>query len=793
MPRLSFDPLGASWTLVVALLAALIVGLIFLRSKEPGVSLFRRRAELAIRLVVVLLFAVLFTRPSIVTTEKEELPASVVFLCDVSESMSIRDAQGNASRYEALQNAFESASGPFRALCEQFDVRVYGFGDSVEELDIIDGKVQFPAKAEGSETKIGAALVEIARATAGKRLLGAALLSDGAQRAKIPEEDVPAQDAALRLRDAERPIFPVPFGSNAAAVTLRDVAVLDLRANDHVFLGNELTVSGRVRLSGCADLDVPLTLSLETEPGVMQVVAQTTLSAKSPDATIPYQFACRPEKPGSWKLSVSAALQQDELVETNNELSAFVEAIDRGLDALYIEGTRRYEQNFLRAALDSASDVRVQYWRPPTTSMIAKSPDMTEAEMVAEYARSRKSLETTFFGEGKYAAYILGDVDASAFQPNELKALTQRVEDGAGLVVLAGERSLSLGGYAETPLAKAFPVQTSAADRLTLDSDLATMDATADNAQRIRIKGAFRALPAPTEGRDNFIAQLSLDAKKNKELWLGMPDLDTIYRLGRLKPNAQTFLNAYPVGASGKPDEKAAPYPLLVAQQYGEGRVVVLATDSTWRWRMRGNEEEHAKFWRQLILWVAKFDELLEGELAIKLDRSRFATDEPVEFSAQYRPKPNEDAAGLKIRATIKGPDGSEERVGLTDEDGVWKGLGSKTSAPGDYIVEAELLSPTGSVLQTAQARFLVFSQNIELERPEANRAALENLALTTGGKTVDPEEFGAFLEELLQQREMIADYREVKRTLYDSWAFFGTFVALMTLNWILRKKWGMV
>ena len=75
----------------------------------------------------------------------------------------------------------------------------------------------------------------------------------------------------------------------------------------------------------------------------------------------------------------------------------------------------------------------------------------------------------------------------------------------------------------------------------------------------------------------------------------------------------------------------------------------------------------------------------------------------------------------------------------------------------------------------------------------KANRAALENLALSTGGKTVDPEEFGAFLEELLQQRETIADYREVKRTLYDSWAFFGTFVALMTLNWILRKKWGMV
>ena len=72
---------------------------------------------------------------------------------------------------------------------------------------------------------------------------------------------------------------------------------------------------------------------------------------------------------------------------------------------------------------------------------------------------------------------------------------------------------------------------------------------------------------------------------------------------------------------------------------------------------MRGNEEEHAKFWRQLILWVAKFDELLEGELAIKLDRSRFATDEPVEFSAQYRPETERGRRGPEDRAlTIKGP-----------------------------------------------------------------------------------------------------------------------------------------
>ncbi len=793
MPRLSFDPIGDGWFPVVALLAVLVVGLLCLRSREPGIPPSRRRAELAIRLIVVFLFAVLFARPSVVSVEKEELPASVAFLCDLSESMAIRDAEGNASRYEAMQKAFADANASFRALCEKFDAHVYGFGESIEELEVADGKILFPQTPTGSESKIGDALAEVARATAGKRLVGVAVLSDGAQRAKIAEDAVSPQDAALRLRDAERKIFAVPFGSDDASATARDVAVLDLRANDHVFLGNELTVSGRVRLLGCAGLKVPLTLSLEKEPGKMETVARTTIEPTNADATFPYQFTCKPETPGEWKLSVAADVQRGELVETNNELGAFVEAIDRGVDALYIEGTRRYEQNFLRAALNSASDVRVRYWRPPTTSMIAKSPDMTEAEMVADYARSRKPLDKTFFSEGKYAVYILGDVDATAFQPNELKALLKLVQDGAGLIVLAGERSLSLGGYADTPLANALPVQTSAADRLPLDVDLTAMDANEEESRRMRFDGAFRALPAPSQGRDNYVVQLNLDPQKNKETWLGMPDLTSVYRLGRLKPDARVLLNAFPVGSTGTPDEKAEPLPLLVAQRYGEGRVVALATDSTWRWRMRGKEEEHAKFWRQLLLWSAKFDELLEGELAVEMDRSRFATDESVEFRALYRPKPDEDATGFKVRATIVAPDGSREPVDMSDENGVWKGVDKNTGEPGDYLVEAELLSPTGSVLQTARARFLVFERNIELERPEGNRATLENLATTTGGKTIEPKEFAAFVDETLRSRETFVDVREVKKSLYDVWPVFWAFVALMTLDWILRKRWGMV
>ena len=792
MPRVSFQPLGDSWALVLVLLAALAAGLFLFATNDKGVSRARRRFELGLRMASVLLFAILFTRPALVTTVKEELPASVAFLCDVSESMAIRDGENSESRYERMRRTLDAAGDKLRALCGKFDVYAVGFGQGSDPIPVEDGKFILPDAPTGSETRLGDALAETLRSTAGKRLLGVVTLSDGAQRAKDADAASP-QDVALRLHDAERPVYAVPFGSDDVAASIRDVAVEDLRANDHVFLGNELTVSGQVRVVGCANASIPLALELETSPGKMETVAQTTLKPKSNNETLSYQFVCKPETAGEWKLSVAAQVQENELTEANNELGAFVEALDRGTDVLYIEGTRRYEQNFIRAALETAPDVRLRYWRPSTASMVAKLPNKTEAEMLAEYTKSRKSAATAFFGEGKFAAYVLGDADATAFQPNELKELAKRVEEGAGLVVLAGERSLGLGGYAKSPLADLLPVQTLESERLPLESDLAELDADAAPDQRARFDGAFSAEPSQGEGKDDFIIRMSLDAKKNAAIWSDMPALASLYRLGRVKPNATVLLTSRPVDASGKPNAKAAPAPLLVTQRYGAGRVAVLATDSTWRWRMRGKEAEHAKFWRQLLLWTAKFDELLEGELAVKLDRARYDADEQVSFHAVYRPKPNEDTSGMTAAAEIVAPDGTRERVELTDEQGIWHGLARKTSAPGDYLVEARLLSSTGETLQTARARFLVADGNLELERPEANPATLTNLAATTGGKTVPPEEFESLLDELLQKRDTVVDYREVKKTLYDTWLIFALFVAIMTLDWILRKRWGLV
>ena len=140
MPRVSFQPLGDSWALVLVLLAALAAGLFLFAANDKGVSRARRRFELGLRMASVLLFAILFTRPALVTTVKEELPASVAFLCDVSESMAIRDGENSESRYETMRRTLDAAGDKLRALCEKFDVYAVGFGQGSDPIPVEDGR-----------------------------------------------------------------------------------------------------------------------------------------------------------------------------------------------------------------------------------------------------------------------------------------------------------------------------------------------------------------------------------------------------------------------------------------------------------------------------------------------------------------------------------------------------------------------------------------------------------------------------------------------------------------------------
>ena len=172
-------------------------------------------------------------------------------------------------------------------------------------------------------------------------------------------------------------------------------------------------------------------------------------------------------------------------------------------------------------------------------------------------------------------------------------------------------------------------------------------------------------------------------------------------------------------------------HPLLVAGQSGDGRVLAFAGDSTWRWQMGGFGEAHRRFWRQCVLWLAKKDERTTGQVWIKLAGRRVARGSRVEFQVGAETAQGEPVANAQFDVTVQTPDGAAETLRTTKSGDGWAATFRDTAKPGDYriVVKAK---DGGADLGTAEARFLVPNQDLELDRPAAEPTFMAQLAEMT-------------------------------------------------------------
>ncbi len=751
MFRLSLYPIADSFSLVIVAAVALVALLAFTPG-QGGEVRWPRRALISLRFAAILLVVLLMLRPTLIYTETKKQPATFVTLVDQSRSMTAPDEVGGKTRWDILRKTAYSAADDLNRLAADFEIKAYGFDSQTHELKIDGGRIVVPSEPTGEQTAIGAALDDVLRAEAGKRLLGVLLLSDGAQRALAPRDAAP-QTAAARLKRLGVPLFAVPFGQSRGLGQAQDVAVEDLLANSSVFVKNELTVSAQIRANGFVNRDLPVRLLFETSPGKMDVVGETTVRPTADGQMIPVQFDYVPQTPGECKLVVEAVPQTGELATTNNQLTTFVNVTSGGLNVLYVEGALRAEQKFIRRSLDSSPDIGVDYVRLDPRDSGARPGDFSER------------LEP-----GKYDVYILGDVDASVFEKGELSKLAETINRGAGMIALGGFHSFGPGGYASTPLARVFPVGMDKLERQKNDEPIQ---------QDLHLLGPLKMIPTPL-GERHFALRLAAKPDDNKKQWAQLPPLDGANRFHDLAPGAVTLLD------DGKDR------PLLVAHTYGDGRVMAFAGDSTWRWTMRGFDAAHKRFWRQVILWLAKKDDAQTGSVWAKLDQRRFSPGQRVEFYAGAKEPTGDPLVNADFKAEVVLPDGSKRPVSLVREGEQYVGSFRDAQTPGDYVIEVSV-ARNGQEYGSVRSRFIVFKQDLELDNASADSAALESLAAATGGKTYPPEQIGDLFKLLAKAGQALEVQQETKKTFWDSWPTLLVLVSLLSVEWYLRKRWGWV
>jgi uncharacterized membrane protein len=751
MFHLSFYPVFDSY-LVVAGVAIVLVGLMWFGPSREKTSRGQRVAIALLRATVIALLLLAMLRPTLIYTQTKKQAATLVVLADQSRSMSVPDAVGNKTRWNALRTALNDASSALAKLQSDFEVKAFTFDDDVHEARAEAGKIELPDMPEGRQTAIGAAIDDVLRREAGKRLLGLLLLSDGSQKAYAPH-DLPPQTAATRLKHLGYKMYTLPFGQSRGLGEAHDVAVKDLVVNSSVFVKNELTINGEIRVDGYANAPIPVRVLFETSPDKMEVVAEQTVRADADGKIVPITLTYVPQMPGEHKLTLEVVKQPGELVTTNNELSTFVNVLKGGLNVLYIEGALRVEQKFIRRALDSSPDIKVDYVRLDSRDKQSRPADFADR-----------------FKPGKYDVYIIGDVDSTAFQGDELANLAKCVARGAGLIMLGGFQTFGPGGYDNTPLAKLLPVGMDRLERQTPGEPMRT---------DVQWPGPLKMQPTSL-GMMHFALILSSNRSDNLSLWANLPPLEGANKFRDIAPGAVVLAEA------------AKDKPLLVAQSYDNGRVMAFAGDSTWRWWMHDYESAHKRFWRQIVLWLARKDQGQEGNVWIRIPQRRYAPSQKVDFFVGSTSPTGDPITNADYKTEVVLPNGKRLPLSLVRQSEQMVGSFHDTQLAGDYAIEvtaAQKDQPLGA----AKARFLVSEQDLELDNASADSEMMKSLAAMTGGQTLAPEQLPELIRSLAEETKHLEVQQETKKTFWDTWTFFVTVVALLGVEWYVRKRWGLV
>ena len=754
----AFDPVGSAAlvALVTAALAAVLFWFAPDRSRLPAA---RRRWLVAVRLGAFLALLACLLRPTIVALRTSRQQATVIVLADVSESMTVVDGAGGRSRWDEMAATLAAAGPVARAMVTSgdFEIALWRFD---REAAAVTGTPEDPLALgvwerlpSTGETAIGSALDDAMRAAAGRSVAGVIVLSDGAQQA-YPPRDAPPQTAARRIGDAAVPLWSVTFGQQLGGGQGRDAAVVSLSAAETVYLKNTLEVSGRVRLEGFGERDIAVKLLAENEAGLLEEASRVLVRGSQRGGDEPVRLTWTPRAIGERKLVLAIEPQEGEVVVTNNELTTFVDVVDGGLRVLYLEGAPRVEQRYLRRTLAASPDIQVRFESIDSTTPGRRAWPVDLSRALAADAN----------------VYLVGDLDAAALRPEDLRVLLTRVGSGAGIAFLGGFHAFEAGGWAGTPLAPLLPFESDQLARQPFDQPVRPGN---------HLPGPVRMLPDPRFGAVSILRQ-GAGPKESLAVWQALPPLDGANVLGRLTPTTKPLA----ITADGRP--------LLVAREYGDGRVAAFAADSTWRWAMQGAAEQHRRFWRQFVLWLAKQEEDEADRVWMRIAQRRIAPGGTLTFDAGVTGADGAPAADVSFQAVVVSPGGVSRPVRVTRRGEGFSGSIAEFEEPGDWklVVEA---SRAGQLLATRNARFTVFRQDLELANPRANPLLMRQLAEVTGGGVRSPEEVPKLFEEIASRPAAFDSREQWSYTPWDKWPMLLLLAGLLCAEWWLRKRWRLV
>ena len=559
------------------------------------------------------------------------------------------------------------------------------------------------------------------------------LLSDGQHHA----DSISPSDAAALWASSGSQLFTVGFGSIEPRT---DLILVDTRQK--MRLAPSDLISGALEVYDSMPSGQPLKLEI-TDDDTSEILWSDEVETSGEGSRV-FSFAFRissnaDELPSLLKLSAQILKVDGEARDDNNSMPmpVFLSPPPQS-SMLVIDGRPRWDTRYLRNI----------FRRDPTWKTDVNFAPNEEA------LPDQSTLKS-------YDLIVLGELPSEVVSDQHLKWLEEHVRGGGGLVLIDGPREELRGllnDHALSPVTWFDAPQWLDQPHLELTKD-----------------GSLE--PALT---------LAPNKADNEAIWSYLP---SPHRATRARPKSGATILAEARSETGNT-------PLLITQMLGDGRVLYISSDESWRWRYQKGDEYHTRYWQQLARWVMADPYLIKTEEAeFDLDRLRIREGETASVRARVA---GNDADGNEVAGLVRVQTDDPNADNLNSQASSYEAIvtrdGEEVLRTTDVI---EGLTPgiyevsLAGVDNTTIPLTVIEPTSIEETVTHANPRLLNVMAERGNGEYFDEHEFQQLLSILKSKRAIVTKMDTT--SIWQSYGWLLVIVMLVASELFLRKRAGLL
>lgn len=447
------------------------------------------------------------------------------------------------------------------------------------------------------------------------------------------------------------------------------------------------------------------------------------------------------KKNGINKITFMSEKKEDEVIDLNNSRTIFIRTLKNKFKVLFIYGQPSFEYKFIKLALNTDPNI-----------------------ILDAYLKQQNNLGQ-IHDLKKYDLIMIGDIKFQDLPENLVQNILYYAQNKIGaLLFLGGRNSFRNGDYHVSKLKDIIPVKWN------------------DTGEILKSDFTLKLTPS---GLSTPFMRLMDDVNGLQDYWASLPPLNLINVVRSVKEG--THIIAV--------DSKQENLIVLAIGQYLQTKVGIFTGYPSWKWGFINlgfgqRDNPFNIFWQQLVRYLINYNlekiNLFTNKLIYKKDEDIFI--KLFLYDNNYKPIKLKQVE-VQLLKNVNNQYKTLDTVILSPSSssaGLYEAI-MNLKEYGEYKLEANLKN----YQYKADTFFLIKNPEIELYELVQNKALLQDIALQTGGRFLKYKE-GKELTKLIEPKVIKEKVNQVKN-IWDNWIYLILFIGLLTTEWYIRKRNGLL